>query len=113
MANTPKTIRLRGEGETLAIEWSDGHQSNYSYQYLRDQCPCATCTGTGSSLDETPGQLPMLGQKPLKPNKAEVVGRYALQIYWNDSHSTGIYPFDYLRDLCPCAECEAARDKAI
>jgi DUF971 family protein len=41
-------------------------------------------------------------QKTLKPERAEVVGRYALQIFWSDGHSTGIYAFDYLRSLCPC-----------
>ena len=53
----------------------------------------------------------MFGSGPLKLQKADLVGRYALQMYWSDGHSTGIYTFDYLRDLCPCAECEAAREK--
>ena len=58
---------------------------------------------------ELVGRLPMLGIKPLKPERAELVGRYALQIYWNDGHSTGIYSFDYLRNLCSCPQCELAR----
>ncbi len=111
MASTAKSIKLYGEGDTLIIEWADGHRSAYSYRYLRDHCPCATCTDSGSSLDHPTAELPVLGQKPLKPLKADLVGRYALQIYWNDAHSTGIYTFDYLRDLCPCTDCEAARDK--
>jgi len=55
----------------------------------------------------------MFGSGPLKPQKAELVGRYALQIYWSDGHSSGIYTFDYLRGLCPCTECEAASDKVL
>ena len=51
----------------------------------------------------------MLSQKPLRPDRAELVGRYALQIFWNDGHSAGIYAFDYLRSLCPCPECDAQR----
>jgi DUF971 family protein len=27
------------------------------------------------------------------------VGRYALQFVWSDGHSTGIYSFEYLRDV--------------
>jgi len=54
----------------------------------------------------------MLGAKPLKPERAELVGRYALQIYWNDGHSTGIYSFDYLRSLCACPQCEHSRQVA-
>jgi DUF971 family protein len=52
----------------------------------------------------------MLGTKPIGPIRAELVGRYALQIFWNDGHSSGIYAFDYLRRLCPCAECMATRE---
>jgi DUF971 family protein len=29
-----------------------------------------------------------------------IVGRYAVQIDWSDGHSTGMYHFDRLRDLC-------------
>jgi DUF971 family protein len=54
----------------------------------------------------------MLGARPLKPERAELVGRYALQIFWNDGHSTGIYSFDYLRSLCSCLECEVSRQDA-
>jgi DUF971 family protein len=49
----------------------------------------------------------MFGKSKLKPLRAELVGRYALQVFWNDGHSSGIYAFDHLRDLCPCAECAA------
>ena len=44
--------------------------------------------------------------------RAELVGRYAMQIYWNDQHSSGIYSFDYLRQICPCPECAAKREGA-
>ena len=113
MAVTPRTVRIHGEGDTLSIEWSDGHRSAYPYQYLRDRCPCATCAEVSPSSEPKPVQLPMLGVKPLQPDRAELVGRYALQIFWNDGHSSGIYTFDYLRGLCPCPDCGLARDKIL
>ena len=103
----PKSIKRAAGNDTLSIQWSDGHLSVYPYSYLRDKCPCATC----HDLPRQPAgpqvmsPLPMLGQKPLRPDRAELVGRYALQIYWNDGHSAGIYSFEYLRGLCPCAQC--------
>lgn len=112
MVSTPRTVRLHGEGDEVVIEWADGHRSAFPYHYLRDRCPCATCLDsnpTEAAVD--PGPLPMFGSGPLKLQRAQLVGRYALQMYWSDGHSTGIYTFDYLRDLCPCAECEAARKK--
>ena len=36
----------------------------------------------------------------VKPRGAEVVGRYALQIRWSDQHSTGMYHFDRLFEIC-------------
>jgi DUF971 family protein len=38
---------------------------------------------------------------------AEVVGRYAIRIQWNDGHNTGIYSYQHLRELCTCPECVA------
>lgn len=112
MQLTPAKIKLKGENEALAIEWSDGHTSAYPYQYLRDKCPCATCSEMGAPAHPAPTPFPILGQKPLKPDHAELVGRYALQIYWNDGHSSGIYSFDYLREMCLCAKCAAKREAA-
>src|ERR1700739_3310530 len=108
---TPRKIKLAGEGCMIRIEWSDGHVSAYPYQYLRDRCPCAMCNDKRPYAHaEAPPPNPFqMYHKVLKPERAELVGRYAVLIYWNDGHSTGIYEFDYLRSLCPCTECEALR----
>lgn len=112
MNPTPTSIKLKGENDTLRVEWSDGHRSAYGYRYLRDRCPCATCQELGPPAETPPDPFPMFGVKAIKPVRAEVVGRYAVQIFWNDGHSTGIYSFDNLRSLCPCAECAARREAA-
>jgi DUF971 family protein len=49
----------------------------------------------------------------LKMNSVEAVGSYAIRVYWNDGHSSGIYSFDHLRRICPCAECRAKRENAL
>ena len=77
--------------------------------YLRDKCPCASCTGAEAPKAASPSPFPMFGVHPLKPDRAELVGRYALQIFWNDQHSTGIYSFEYLRECCPCGKCAVAQ----
>ena len=108
----PAKVKLAAGNNTLAIEWSDRHLSVYPYRYLRDKCPCATCTDATGQHHRAPGQsspspLLILGTKPLRPERAELVGRYALQIHWSDGHSTGIYGFNYLRELCQCQVCTA------
>jgi len=45
--------------------------------------------------------------EPAKPKEVKPVGRYALNIAWNDGHASGIYSWDYLREVCQCDECRA------
>ena len=73
----PKRIKLAGENATVVIQWSDDHISSYSYKYLRGKCPCATCNELGPPPEKFVNPLPILGQKSLKPDRAELVGRYA------------------------------------
>ena len=98
----------------IIIDWSDGHKSEYSNDYLRDECPCASCTGAhGTEPQKTnyaksAGPFQMYRAK-LRMDSIEEVGSYAVRIYWNDGHSTGIYSFDHLRAICPCDACKTAR----
>ena len=92
----------------VRIDWRDGHRSDYALAWLRDHCPCAGCTGAHG----TPPQRMDLAASPfqmytpaLKMEAVEPVGNYALRIDWNDGHNAGIYSYDYLRRICPCAAC--------
>jgi len=38
----------------------------------------------------------------------EAVGNYAIRINWSDGHSAGIYSWEHLRRICPCAECQGS-----
>ena len=107
----PKSIKLDAGDGTMGVQWTDGHFSAFTYQYLRDRCPCATCAGKAPAPPAPASPFPMFGVNKLKPLRAELVGRYALQIFWNDGHSAGIFAFDHLRELCPCTECAAQRSE--
>jgi DUF971 family protein len=95
-------------GEGVAITWSDGHASRYTFLYLRDHCPCATCNDEREKkAQEKPGAanpLPMFKPR-VTAKSATSVGNYAIQIQFSDGHSTGIYSFDALREMCPCEAC--------
>jgi DUF971 family protein len=93
----------------VTILWTDGHESSYSLEYLRKNCPCATCRNTHQTSDKTSSPAtPFPMYKPAtKLTGAESVGRYAVRLLWNDGHSTGIYSFDYLRETCPCSRCQS------
>jgi DUF971 family protein len=81
----------------LRITWADGRVCDYKAANLRRACPCAQCVNEWT------------GQRTLQPdsisdeveiNDLSIVGRYALNFRWSDNHETGIYSFQYLRDLC-------------
>jgi DUF971 family protein len=110
----PTDVKVRvSTGEGVEIAWSDGHASRYDFPYLRDHCPCALCNDEREKKSHmgAPGApiaasalLPMF--KPRVTAKgATAVGSYAIQIEFSDSHATGIYSFEHLREICPCADC--------
>lgn len=94
-AATPTKIKKISPGELMII-WADGKESRYFAPRLRGMCPCASCK------DEMTGiriVLPIHIPDALEFRKIEIVGQYALQFEWSDGHRTGIYTFDYLREL--------------
>jgi DUF971 family protein len=113
IAMTPEKVRvLLSEGKGLEIDWADSHKSSWTFAWLREACPCATCIDQRKQEGRKAGQpkpkpaavLPMY-TPPAKPKSAQPVGRYALQFNWQDGHSGGIYSWEYLRRACQCGEC--------
>ena len=116
----PKAVKVNlTTGAGMEIEWRDGHRSSYTFSFLRDACPCALCEEergkAGRQAGEpprlAPGALPMF-KAAAKPLSAEGVGKYAIKFNWNDGHELGIYSWAFLREVCPCGECQASRAKA-
>jgi DUF971 family protein len=110
----PEHIAI-SKSKGIKIDWKDNHHSDYPLAYLRDECPCATCTGAHgtepqkSAYSSAPASPFQMYQPTLKMLSAEPVGNYAIRINWSDGHNTGIYSFDHLRKICPCPECRASR----
>ncbi|HXE91873.1 MAG TPA: DUF971 domain-containing protein [Terriglobales bacterium] len=116
----PKKVQVNlTAGTGMEIEWQDGHRSSYTFPYLRDACPCATCDDErsrdgrepGEAPKPAPGSLPMFREAP-RATHAEAVGKYAIRFTFHDGHQHGIYSWEYLRDVCPCAECKARQKGA-
>lgn len=116
-AVTPAKVRvLLTEGKGLEIDWADGHKSAWSFAWLHEACPCATCIEQRKVEGRRAGEpkpkptqlLPMFSPPP-KPLGAHGVGRYAIEFQWSDGHRAGIYSWEYLRRHCQCSECRFAR----
>jgi DUF971 family protein len=104
LENNPIRLNLKKD-EKLEIEWQDGLKSVYSVSMLRSMCPCALCKQV---REEEKGKkkpllqiLPGNYSRPLAVVDAELVGGYALRLEWSDDHGSGIYSFQYLREISP------------
>jgi ATP-binding protein involved in chromosome partitioning len=86
----------------VQILWKDGHESIYTGHALRVGCRCAIC------IDEISGNKRLREEsisEDVHPLSIDPVGRYAIRFHWSDGHSTGIYTFEHLRELCSCPIC--------
>lgn len=92
----------RDDNGMMRILWNDGHECRYTYEKLREACPCATCREIHGSKETDPFNIidVNLIQARLTPSQISTVGHYALNIEWSDGHRTGIYPWALLRSLC-------------
>ena len=108
LATEPKNIEV-SLSQGVQIDWKDGHRSDYTLEYLRQQCPCAGCRGHGNEKPPAPLEVFQMYKKTLKMDGVEPVGRYALRFLWNDGHTTGIYSWEHLREICPCEQCRSAK----
>jgi DUF971 family protein len=108
-----RPLALGKEGEDrLVIQWSDAHRSVYSWQHLREHCPCAGCR---EERLQPPNPLRVLKPSelvPLRPVAITPVGYYAYKITWSDGHDTGLYTLEHLRELCQCPACQPAGPKS-
>lgn len=110
----PTSVKIHVKtGAGVDVTWADGHSSHFDFPYLRDLCPCATCNDERAKKESfgpkglsSSAVLPMYKPKA-RAQSATQVGNYAIQINFNDGHSTGIFSYDYLRTICPCRDCEA------
>ncbi|MEJ7605454.1 MAG: DUF971 domain-containing protein [Bryobacteraceae bacterium] len=109
--NDPEHIAI-SKSKGVEIDWTDGHHSSYPVPLLRDECPCALCTGShGTTPQKTAYSAPaspfQMFQPAIKMLNVEPAGNYGLKIFWSDGHSSGIYSYDMLRRICPCSECSS------
>ncbi|MEM7681986.1 MAG: DUF971 domain-containing protein [Planctomycetota bacterium] len=100
---TPTSLDLdRQHG--LTVRWSDGRVSIYPVAYLRRMSPSAETRQQREQQAANP--LAVLKSAPvsaaeLRADSAELVGNYAVRIRFSDGHDTGLYAWDYLRQIDP------------
>ncbi|MDG2090023.1 MAG: DUF971 domain-containing protein [Gammaproteobacteria bacterium] len=90
----PTDIKLHRKSGILELHYGDGVYELFA-EFLRVYSPSAEVRGHG------PGQeVLQVGKKNVLITKVDQVGNYALRLHFDDDHNTGIYSWDYFRDLC-------------
>jgi len=103
----PYLLRRLDGGGAIEIQWDQaGHVGIYAARDLRLACQCATCR---EEMSGRPLLDPEGVPEGIRALELRLVGAYAVQLTWSDGHSTGIYPWELLLDLCPCPACAARR----
>lgn len=100
----PNNITLNKAEGYLEIAWTDGKQCQYPLSHLREACPCAECRGghENMGIDKAPTDiLKLIPARSYKVEQIEAIGNYAIQIFWDDGHHSGIYTWEYLYRICP------------
>ena len=89
--------------EKLTLTWGDGSASTYPVAYLRRMSPSADMKQLREEMERNPlTVLPSGGATGgVRVEDAELVGNYAIKFRFSDGHSSGIYTWDYLRDIDP------------
>ena len=92
--NAPSELKLRNKSRVLELAYADGARFELDFEYLRVYSPSAEVRGHG------PGQERLqTGKEAVGITRIEPVGHYAVRLFFDDGHSTGLYNWDYLREL--------------
>ena len=101
MHDAPSHLELeRSRG--LTVHWPDGTRSFYPISFLRRMSPSADARALREQMARNPlTVLPSGDGRALAAVDAELVGNYAIRIRFSDGHDTGLYSWDYLREIDP------------
>ena len=86
---------------SVAIKWNDGTESFIDNKTMRQQCPCANCSGESDVF----GTIYKVDNPQLENSNQYIInrymntGHYAIRIVWEDGHNAGIYSFEFLKSL--------------
>jgi DUF971 family protein len=93
-APQPTDIKLRTGSRLLEVHFDDGSHFELPFEYLRVFSPSAEVRGHGGGE----GTL-QLGKENVGVSGIEPVGNYALRLFFDDGHNTGLYSWSVLYQL--------------
>ena len=91
----PKTIGMHRQSREVELTYNDGKAWRLTCEYLRVFSPSAEVRGHGEGE-----AILQTGKINLRATDVEPVGNYGLKFIFEDGHDSGIYTWEYLRELC-------------
>ena len=92
--NWPTELRLAKDRKTLNVAFEGGDRFALPAEYLRVKSPSAEVQGHSAEERKT-----VPGKRNVAILRVDPVGNYAVRLTFDDMHSTGIFAWDYLRQL--------------
>ncbi|WP_041367169.1 gamma-butyrobetaine hydroxylase-like domain-containing protein [Methylophaga frappieri] len=89
----PTDITLHQKSRQLSLSY-DAQHFHLSAEYLRVHSPSAEVQGHGPGQD-----VLQTNKESVAILKIEPVGHYAIKIYFDDGHDSGLFTWDYLYEL--------------
>ena len=93
-AHFPTEIHYSKQDRRLTVTFDDGIAFTYAAEFLRVESPSAEVMGHGAG-----GKTIVAGRRHVGIIEIEPVGNYAVRLHFDDLHDTGIYSWQYLREL--------------
>ena len=91
---TPTSVTYHANSRILHLEYDKVVSAELSAEYLRVFSPSAEVRGHSESQ-----RVLQTGKQRVSITNIEAVGNYAIKLIFSDGHDTGIYSWDYLREL--------------
>jgi len=90
----PSELRLNAPKDVLTVGFEDGAVFALAAEYLRVESPSAEVQGHGPIE-----RIFVPGKRHVKITALEPVGHYAMRIIFDDGHDSGLFTWNYLREL--------------
>ena len=90
----PTDIKLHKKTALLELKYADGGLYTLPAEFLRVYSPSAEVRGHGQGQE-----VLQTGKLHVKIASIDTIGNYAIRLNFDDGHNTGIFSWEYLREL--------------
>lgn len=90
----PTELNLHSKQRVLEISFDDGAHFSLPCEYLRVYSPSAEVQGHHNE-----GAVLQVGKEDVTVTEIRQVGHYAVKLFFDDNHKSGLFTWNYLYEL--------------